>query len=193
MGSYTANPINNKGFAMKQLLIDGLLFSALVLSATTTCFAESQADIRYRRDQCDKVCEHEIRMREDRPPCYVQCKNKMDKELKTASKVIVPQYVARPGDCPITLKKDVEEILGIKIQKVIADSNRWMTCEFVSEDIIVRITNDVGSPSIIGRDPLTQDNKTIDDTLRAKLNEAAKRQINIWESHLQRHPNKISI
>ncbi len=178
---------------MKQLLIKGLLFSVFTLSATTACFAESQADIRYRRDQCDKICEHEIHLREDRMPCYAQCKSKMDKELKTATKVIIPQYVARPGDCPITLKKDVEEILGIKIQKVIADNNRWMTCEFVSEDIIVRITNDVGSPTIIGRDPQTEDKKAIADTLKAKLNEAAQRQINIWENHLQRRPNRISI
>lgn len=178
---------------MKQFVINGILFSALALSTATACFAESQWDIRYRRDQCEKVCAHEISMREDRLPCYAQCKSKMDKELKTATKEIIPQYVARLGDCPITLKKDVEEILDIKIQKVVADNNRWMTCEFVSKNIIVRITNSVGTPIISGRDPQTQDGKIIDDTLASKLVDAARRQINIWESHLQRHPNKISI
>lgn len=174
-------------------MLRGLLLSAFALSVTGVCFADTEADIRYRRDQCEKVCEHEINLRQDRPPCYKQCENQMKKELKTATKEIIPKYVERPGDCPITLKKDVEEILGIKIQKVIADNNRWMSCDFVSEDIIVRIIDSVGSPMVSARDPQTNGSKDIDDALISKLHEAAKRQINIWENHKKTHMSHIKI
>jgi len=101
-----------------------LLLSALALSASTVCVADTEPEIRYRRDECNRVCEHEIELRQDRQPCYTQCRSQMEKELKTATKENIPQYVERPGDCPITPQKDVEEILGIKIQKVVADNNR---------------------------------------------------------------------
>ena len=178
---------------MKKLVNNSILFAALALSVTTACFADSEPDIRYRRDHCNKVCEHEIRMREDRQPCYAQCENTMKKELKTATKEIVPQYVERPGDCTITTRKDVEAILGIKVQKVIADSNRWMTCEFVSENIVVRIINSVWRPMISARNPQTGDRENIDEALLSKLSEAASRQIDVWESHKHKHPSTIGI
>lgn len=178
---------------MKKLVNDCILLSAFALSVTTVCFADTESDIRYRARQCEQVCEHEIRLRQDRFPCYEQCKKQMEKELKTAIQEIVPQYVERPGDCPITPKKDVEEILGIKIQKVIVDNKRWMTCDFVSEDIIVRITDSVGAPMISGRDPHTERSKSMDDNSVSKLSAAAKRQINIWENHRGKSMGKVRI
>ena len=178
---------------MKKLVNNCVLFAALALSVTTVCFADSESDIRYRRDHCNKVCEHEIRMREDRPACYAQCENTMKKELKTATKEIVPQYVERPGDCPITPKKNVEAILGIKVQKVITDGNRWMTCEFVSENIVVRIIDSVGAPIISARNLQTGGSENIDDALLSKLSEVASRQIEIWENYQKKHPKTIGI
>lgn len=117
----------------------------------------------------------------------------MKKELKTATKVVIPKYVERPGDCPITRKKDVEEILGIKVQKVIADNERWMSCDFVSDDIIVRVTNNAGAPTITGRDPHTQSRKDIDPSSVSKLGKAASRQIDIWENHRRQTAGTIRI
>jgi len=99
--------------------------SVFALTFASVSLADTEPEIRYKRGQCDRVCEHEIRLRQDRFPCYAQCKKQMEKELKTATKVVIPKYVERPGDCPITSKNDVEEILGIQVQKVIADNERW--------------------------------------------------------------------
>lgn len=174
-------------------MLRGLLLSVFALTFASVSLADTEAEIRYRRDQCEQVCEHEIKLRQDRFPCYAQCKKQMKEELKTATKVVVPKYVERPGDCPITLKKDVEEILGIKVQKVIADNERWMNCDFVSDDLIVRITNSVGAPIITGRDPHTQGIKAIDQSSVSKLDEAARRQIDIWENHRKQAAGKVRI
>jgi len=68
-----------------------------------------------------------------------------------------------------------------------------MTCDFVSEAVIVRITNNGGMAMISARDPHTGSSKPIADGLAAKLEEAASRQIKIWENHRGKKLNKIRI
>jgi hypothetical protein len=192
--SYPANPpIKRTSQERIIAMLRGLLLSVFALTFASVSLADTAAEIRYKREECDRVCVHEIMLRQDRFPCYAKCEKQMEKELKTATKVVIPKYVERPGDCPITRKKDVEEIFGIQVQKVIADDERWMSCDFVSDDLIVRITNSVGAPIITGRDPHTQGSKALDQSAVSKLGEAARRQIDIWENHRKQTAGKVRI